>query len=124
MGGSFYLVKKLFFTNIRYSYNSNKNGRGEQLETNPQTSGNVEIVSKKEVTIRIVLNFYGVFAILGLILSIVTIPVSLDENYQFYFNKELMMGEKKIKEFLLFICIVAVTYFSFLNLYYKYFKGK
>jgi hypothetical protein len=94
------------------------------LETNPQTSGNVEIVSKKEVTIRTVLNFYGVFAVLGLILSIVTTPVSLDENYQFYFNKELMMGKKKIKEFLLFICIVAVTYFSFVNLYYKYFKGK
>jgi hypothetical protein len=94
------------------------------LETNPQTSQNVEIVSKKEVTIRTVLNIYGVFAVLGLILSIVTSPICIDENIQFYFNKELMMGEKKIKEFLLFIFISAVAYFLFVNLYYKYFKRK
>jgi hypothetical protein len=94
------------------------------LETNPQTSQNVEIVSYQAVTIRTVLNIYGVFAVIGLILSIVTTPIYIDENFQFYFNKELMMGDKKIKEFLLFIFISGVGYFSFVNLYYKYFKRK
>jgi hypothetical protein len=92
------------------------------LETNPQTSPNVKIVSNQAVTIRTMLNLYGVFAVIGLLLSIVTTPLSIDESFQLYFNKELMMGDKKIKEFLLFIFISAVGYFSFVNLYYKYLK--
>jgi hypothetical protein len=94
------------------------------LETNPQTSPNVKIVSNQAVTIRTTLNLYGVFAVIGLLLSIVTIPISIDENIRFYFNKELMMGEKKVKEFLLFILFSGVGYFSIVNLYYKYLKRK
>ena len=73
------------------------------METNLQTSRNIEIVTKKEITLRSVLNIYGVFTVLALILSIFTTPISINGNMQFFYNEDLMMGEKKIKEFLLFI---------------------
>ncbi|WP_078544646.1 hypothetical protein [Litchfieldia alkalitelluris] len=90
------------------------------MAINPQTSQNVEIVTKKEITIRTVLNIYGVFAVIGLILSIFTAPITLSENMNLYFNEEIMMGEKTIKDFLVFIISSAVVYFSFVNLYYKF----
>ena len=99
-----------------------KNGGISSLEINPQTSRNVEIVTKKEITIRTVLNIYGVFTVIALILSIFTTPVSINENMQFFYNEDLMMGAKKIKEFLLFIFSSALVYFSLVNLYYKYMK--
>jgi len=97
-----------------------KNGGIGSLEINEQTSGNVEIVTKKEITIRTVLNIYGFFAVLALILSIFTSPISINENMQLFYNKDLMMEAKKIKEFLFFIFGSALVYFSLVNLHYKY----
>ncbi|KOR80588.1 hypothetical protein AM232_20605 [Bacillus sp. FJAT-21352] len=83
------------------------------METNPQT---------KEITIRTVLNIYGVFTVLALILSIFTTPISINENMQLFYDEDLIMAAKKIKEFLLFIFGSALVYFSLVNLYYKYLK--
>ncbi|KQU15287.1 hypothetical protein ASG65_27375 [Bacillus sp. Leaf13] len=80
------------------------------------------MVKQKEITIRTVLNIYGVFAVLVLILSIFTTPISINENMQFFYNEDLMMEAKKIKEFLFFIFGSALVYFSLVNLYYKYMK--
>jgi hypothetical protein len=99
-----------------------KNGGIRSLEIDQQTSENVEIVTKKEITIRTVLNIYGVFAVLALILSIFTTPISINENMQLFYNEDLMMEAKKIKEFLFFIFGSALVYFSLVNLYYKYMK--
>ena len=92
------------------------------MEINPQTSRNIEIVTKKEITIRKVLNIYGVFTVLALILSIFTNAISINENMQINYNENLIMGAKKIKDFLLFIFGSAIVYFSLVNLYYKYIK--
>lgn len=92
------------------------------METNPQTSRKIEIVAKKGITLRTVINIYGVFAVLTLILSIFTTPISINENMQFYYNEDLMMADKKIKEFLLFIFGSALVYFSLVNFYWKYKK--
>jgi hypothetical protein len=92
------------------------------LEFNPQTSQNIEIVTKKEMTLRKVLNIYGVFTVLALILSIFSSCISINENMNFFYNEELMLGAKKIKEFLLFIFGSALIYFSTVNVYYKYLK--
>ncbi|MBE4910053.1 hypothetical protein IMZ08_18605 [Bacillus luteolus] len=92
------------------------------METNPQTSRNIEIVTKKEITIRKVLNIYGVFAALTLILSTFTTAISINENMQFFYNEDLIMGKKKINEYLLFIFGSSILYFSSVNLYYKYIK--
>lgn len=95
---------------------------GSRLNVNPQNSKEVELYKKRNITIRTVLNIYGVFAIVGLILSIFTIPVSVSEDMQFFYNQELLMGQKKIKEFLLFIFGSAVAYFVLVNVHYKYFN--
>ncbi len=91
------------------------------METNPQTSQNIEI-EKKRITIRTVLNIYGIFTSFALIVSIFTNPISMNENMEFIYLEELMMEKKKIKEFILFICCTAVVYFPLVNLYYKFKK--
>jgi hypothetical protein len=96
------------------------NGGYNSLELNPQTSRNIDLVKKKKNAIRKVLNIYGVFTVLALILSIFTTPISINEDMQFFYNKDLIMEAKKIKEFLLFIFSSAIVYFSSVNLYYKY----
>ena len=98
------------------------NGGIRSLDINPQTPRNVEIVTKKAVTIRSVLNIYGVFAVLALISSIFTTPISINENMQLFYNGDLMMEAEKIKEFIFFIFGSALVYFSLVNLYYKNIK--
>jgi hypothetical protein len=96
---------------------------GSSLETNLQTNRNIKVVTKKKISIRIVLNIYGVFTVFALILSIFTNPISVNQNMQLFFNENLMMESKEIKEFLLFISGSAIVYFSLVNLYYKYVKN-
>jgi hypothetical protein len=84
--------------------------------------GGRSLVSKKEITSRTVLNIYGVFAVLALILSIFTTPISINENMQLFYNEDLKVEAKKVKEFLFFIFGSALVYFSLVNLYYKYMK--
>jgi hypothetical protein len=76
-------------------------------------------VNQKTVGMRTVLNLYGIFFSLSLLLSIITIPISLDENLHFYYNEELKMKPKEVKEFLLFIFCSAILYFTFINYYYR-----
>jgi hypothetical protein len=106
----------VFFRIVIYALNT---GRESSLEINPQTSRSTEIVTNKEISIRKVLNIYGVFTVLALILSIFTTSISINENMQFLYNEDLIMGAKKIKEFLLSIFGSALVYFSLVN-YYKH----
>ena len=91
------------------------------MNTNTQMSRDADLYKKKNITIRTVLNIYGIFAVAGLILSIYTIPVSINNNMQFFYNEELLMDQKKIKEFLIFIFSSAVVYFFIQMLITKYF---
>ncbi|MCM3034277.1 hypothetical protein [Niallia sp. MER 6] len=91
------------------------------MNTNTQMSRDADLYKKKNITIRTVLNIYGIFAVVGLILSIYTIPVSINNNMQFFYNEELLMDQKKIKEFLIFIFSSAVVYFFIQMLITKYF---
>ncbi|MDQ0271704.1 hypothetical protein [Cytobacillus purgationiresistens] len=88
------------------------------MEVNPQTSHKIKIVTKKETKTRTFLNIYGVFACIGLVLSIFTVPISISENMEFIRDEELLMETNKIKGFLTFIISSAVLYFSLVNLYY------
>ena len=73
------------------------------LERNPQSPDSVN-ANQKTFSIRTVLNIYGVFASLGLILSIITVSISLDGNLKLYFSEEHNRVEKN-KEFLVFIFV-------------------
>ncbi|MBD8067816.1 hypothetical protein [Bacillus sp. PS06] len=89
------------------------------MELKTQTSHQIEIVTKKEITIRSVLNLFGIFAVLVLVLSIFTIPISINSAGNLHYNEEIQMESKKIKEFLFFILSSAFVYYLLVNMYYK-----
>ncbi|UGB28734.1 hypothetical protein [Metabacillus sp. B2-18] len=89
------------------------------MQIQPQTSKKIEIVIKKKFSTRRVLNIYGLFTVIALILSIFTIPISINEKLQLYYNKELILETYKVKEFLQFIFASALFFFFLVNIYAK-----
>lgn len=73
------------------------------METNIQTSHNVEIVTNKEVSLRKLLNIIGIFIFGGLALTNVTNPLPSNEL---------------TKEFLLFIVGSAIIYYFLVSIYF------
>ncbi|HZH59020.1 MAG TPA: hypothetical protein VEY70_05525 [Metabacillus sp.] len=88
------------------------------METNVQTTQNINIVTKKEMNIRRLLNGIGVFIFAGLFLSIVTIPISINGQLEFFINEELKMDGKHLKEFSIFTTLSAIIYFILVNIYF------
>ncbi|MCA1030922.1 hypothetical protein LCL95_07815 [Bacillus timonensis] len=74
------------------------------METNVQTSQNIEIATKKEVSMRKLLNIIGIFIFCGLALTNVTNPLPSSDY---------------TKEFLLFIIGSAIIYYFLVNIYFK-----
>jgi hypothetical protein len=70
------------------------------MDSHSQALPTTEANTPREVTVRTVLNIYGVFLFLGLVVSIFT------------------HGIEDINGFLLFILISSVLYFLLLNLYF------
>jgi hypothetical protein len=89
------------------------------MQIQPQTSKNIEIVTKKKFSTKRVLNIYGLFTVIALILSIFTIPISINEKFQLYYNKELILETYKVKEFLQFTFGSALFFFFLVNIYAK-----
>jgi len=79
------------------------NSGGVILETNVQTSRNVKIVTKKEISMRKLLNILGIFVFCGLALSNMTNPLPSSDD---------------TKEFLLFIGGSAIIYTLLVNIYF------
>ena len=75
------------------------------------------MVVKNFFTLRVVLNTYGVLTILGWILTIYTHPITVNQENGIFFDQSLMMSNQKIKEFLSFLFVVGVIYFSIVNVY-------
>ncbi|MGZ9870008.1 hypothetical protein ACU3L3_16500 [Priestia endophytica] len=73
------------------------------METKLQTNQNVEIKSKKEASLRKLLNMIGLLIFGGLALTIITNPPH---------------STNEIKEFLLFIAGSAFVYYALVNLYF------
>lgn len=70
------------------------------MDAHSKSWSDTEADTPKEITVQKVLNLYGIFLFLGLILSIFT------------------HGIKDINGFLIFILISSVLYFFMLNLYF------
>lgn len=86
------------------------------MGTRPQEQ-QVNVYDKK-LTIRFVLNIYGIFVILGFILSIVTSPISLNEQLQFVYHTEHLLKEEKVIQLIIFLVMGAVIYFTAVNIFY------
>lgn len=85
----------------------------------PSLNSNPKIIS-----MRSVLKIYGVFASHGLILSLFTVPVSLDENLKLYYNRELLMEPKKVMELLIFVLCSSIIYFPSVNYFFRRNKNR
>lgn len=77
-----------------------------------------KIKRRESITLRGVLNIYGVVAIIGLALTIYTHPITGIGGNGFYFDKELMMSRERIQEFLTFLILTSIIYFSIVNVYF------
>ncbi|MBM7583958.1 hypothetical protein JOC86_000495 [Bacillus pakistanensis] len=73
------------------------------MEPNVQTSQNVEFVTKKEVSMRKLLNIIGIFIFGGLAITNVTNP---------------LLSSELTREFLLFIGGTAIIYYFLVNIYF------
>ncbi|MBD7938919.1 hypothetical protein H9655_17935 [Cytobacillus sp. Sa5YUA1] len=89
------------------------------MNAQPQEQQVVTYVEKREITIRSVLNIYGVFAILGFLLGIFTTPLSLNEQLQFVYHTDYLLKGEKLISLLLFLSVSALIYFPVLNMLYK-----
>lgn len=69
-------------------------------------------------TMRTVLNIYGVFLILGMLLTIYTHPISIDRYGKVFFDSSIMMNAQEIKGFLSFLLLVGLIYFPAINIYW------
>lgn len=86
------------------------------MDIQTQTSQNVKVVTKKKITVSMFLVIYGVFSAISLVLTIFTVPISIDENLKFIYDEKLMLKPNEIKEYLLFIFGSAFVYFFILYL--------
>ncbi|MGG0718501.1 hypothetical protein ABE096_13035 [Robertmurraya massiliosenegalensis] len=89
------------------------------MQVNQQINQSIKIVTKKEHTVRKVLNIYGCFLFLGMILAIYTQPISMNENRQFYLDEKIVMSQAKQQEFFLFLLGCAILYFSVVNYWHR-----
>lgn len=88
------------------------------MEVNPQKSTDIEIVTEKNIELRAVLNWLGIIIFLGCLLTILTMPFSLNRALEISQNEEIIMSPKKIKELLLFVFGSAIVYFFLVNFYF------
>ncbi|MCA1028946.1 hypothetical protein LCM23_23200 [Cytobacillus kochii] len=86
------------------------------MGTRPQEQ-QVNVYDKK-LTIRFALNIYGIFVILGFILSIFTSPISLNEQLQFVYHTEHLLKEEKVIQLIIFLVMGAMIYFTAVNIFY------
>ncbi|MFS0861161.1 hypothetical protein [Fredinandcohnia sp. 179-A 10B2 NHS] len=94
------------------------------LQVNYTPSVHREVKLKKQRTVRTVLNISGVLIFLGLALSIFTMPLTLNENKEIYFNHDYKLKPSYLKEFIVFIVGSAIVYFSLVNLFFLERIGK
>lgn len=74
--------------------------------------------NEKFFSLRSFLNIYGLVAIIGMALTIYTHPITVSTENEIFFDDSLMMSNHKIKEFLSFLMIISLVYFSSVNIYY------
>lgn len=86
------------------------------MEIQTQTSQNMKVITKKKFTVTTFLIIYGALSALSLVLSIFTVPISIDENLKFIYDEKLMLKPNEIKEYLLFIFGSTFVYFFILYL--------
>ncbi|WP_019152554.1 hypothetical protein [Robertmurraya massiliosenegalensis] len=89
------------------------------MQVNQQINQSIKIVTKKEITVRKVLNIYGCFLFIGMIVAIYTHPISMNENGEFYLDEKIVMSQAKQVEFILFLLGCAVLYFFIVNLWHR-----
>ncbi len=87
--------------------------------TNIELHQNIKIVTKKEVSLRTLLNVIGIFIFGGLLLTIVTVPFSVNKKMDLYMNNSLKLDFNNLQEFLLFIFGSASIYYFLVNIYFK-----
>ncbi|KAB2335556.1 hypothetical protein [Bacillus mesophilum] len=89
------------------------------MEVQTKGAAEINIHTKKNITIKKALQIYGIFAVIGMFLTIMTIPVSLNEKMQFFINQDLQLSSSELKSFSIFIVGSAIVFFGIIQMVYK-----
>ncbi|WP_080846310.1 hypothetical protein [Cytobacillus gottheilii] len=89
------------------------------MELQTKAAAEINIHTKKNITIKKALQIYGIFAVIGMFLSNITIPVSLNEEMQFFINEDLQLSSSELKSFSIFIVGSASIFFGIIHTVYK-----
>lgn len=74
--------------------------------------------ANKGISVQKLLNIAGSFMLLGLLISIFTVPFSLNEELQLYYDNRLVLKGEKLEEFLSFVVAAGFAYFMLVRLYF------
>jgi hypothetical protein len=72
----------------------------------------------KAISVQKLLNIAGSFMLLGLLVSIYTVPFSLNEELRLYYDNKLVLKGEKLEEFLSFVFAAGFAYFMLVRLYF------
>lgn len=72
----------------------------------------------KGISFQKLLNMAGSFMLLGLLASIFTVPFSLNEELQLYYDNRLVLKGEKLEGFLSFVFAAGFAYFMLVWLYF------
>lgn len=89
------------------------------MEVQPKWEAKAEIQTKRRLTIKNVLQIYGAAAVIGMFLTIFTIPISINDEMQLFIDEGLKMNVKKIKELTVFIVVSTLIYFGVIHIVYR-----
>lgn len=101
------------------SYKKETEKGGARLEVQTKAAAEINIHTKENMTIKKALQIYGIFAVIGMFLSNLTIPVSLNEEMQFFLNEELKLSPTELKEFSVFIIVNACVFFGVIHTVFR-----
>lgn len=72
----------------------------------------------KTISVQKLLNIAGGLMLLGLLVSIYTVPISLNEELRLYYDDKLVLKGEKLEEFLSFVFAAGFAYFMLVRLYF------
>lgn len=89
------------------------------MEVQPKWEAKAEIQTKRRLTIKHALQIYGAAGVIGMFLTIFTIPISINGEMELFINEGLKMNTKEMKELTAFIVISTLIYFGVIHIVYR-----
>jgi hypothetical protein len=88
------------------------------LQVNYKPASEQVLKADKTISVQKLLNITGGLMLLGLLVSIYTVPISINEELRLYYDDKLVLKGEKLEEFLSFVFAAGFAYFMLVRLYF------